>query len=68
MGLSSFLFILACMCTEKYELCYEGNENKENPKMWPVEVFICDILSVYEHQFAISSVYFEEKQLYFSLL
>lgn len=37
-------------------ICYEGNENKENPKMWPVEVFICDILSVYEHQFAISSV------------
>lgn len=49
-------------------ICYEGSENKENPKMWPVEVFICDILSVYEHQFAISSVYFEEKLLYFSLL
>lgn len=57
------------MCTEKYKwYVYEGNENKENPKMWPVEVFICDILSVYEHQFAISSVYFEEKLLYFSLL
>lgn len=64
----SYLSWLACALKNTNYVTYEGNENKENPKMWPVEVFICDILSVYEHQFVISSVYFEEKQLYFSLL